>query len=399
MLASARIIICVFVALAACDHGELTTVQKPRPFDDQYRLDAGVDLEDVSSPDAARPDAGASIPNPDPDAGAPDAAPPPEICDCPVRRACEQPQTNRPLFSPTDDRFLGQLLNLIACATDRIQLAIYDTDLACPVDALLDRLATNPELTVEVVIDDDKCPRNAGGDLSCELAPLEADPRVTIIDDARSRYMHHKFAIVDGAFLWTGSGNLTERSLCIDMNDAMVIEEPAIVSAYQAEFTRMFVERAFGPRTPEPAVEGGPYRVYFGPESPLSNAPSWHRALLAAIDGAATSLDLMVFAWTRTDVADAIAAAKARGVAVRGVVAPQYINDEPAQRLIAAGVPIKVAAVHSKVLIVDGVQVITGTPNWSNNAWANNEASLFILDPTMAAEYTTRFEEVYAAAR
>lgn len=395
MLGSARVIICAIIALAGCNIGEPTTLEKKEPAGDRVQLDAGVVYSDATVPDAMAPDAAP----PSPDAGAPDAAPPPETCVCPTQRACEQPETDRPLFSPADDRFLGQLLNLIACATDRIQLAIYDTDLDCAVDALLDRLAANPNLSLDLVIDDDRCPRRTDGTLSCALAALDADPRVTIVDDERSRYMHHKFAVVDGAFVWTGSGNLTERSLCIDANDAMVIEEAAIVAAYQAEFDRLFEEREFGPRTPVPPVEAGPYRVYFGPESPLSSPPSWYRAIRSAIEGATATLDLMVFAWTRTDLADAIIAARDRGVAVRAVVSARYLSEEPAQRLIAAGIPIKVASVHSKILIVDGTLVITGTPNWSNNAWANNEASLFVSDPGMAAEYTARFDEVFAAAR
>ena len=71
-------------------------------------------------------------------------------------------------------------------------------------------------------------------------------------EHARSRIMHHKFALADGTFLWTGSDNLTERSFCTDFNDALVIEQPAIVAAYEALFDRIFTRRQFGPRTPQP---------------------------------------------------------------------------------------------------------------------------------------------------
>jgi phosphatidylserine/phosphatidylglycerophosphate/cardiolipin synthase-like enzyme len=264
------------------------------------------------------------------------------------------------------------------------------------VDALSARLDADPDLLVDIVMDDDRCARGSDGKLSCELSRLEGRDRVTIVDDARSRYMHHKFAVIDGTYLWTGSGNLTSRSLCSDFNDAIVVDRAEIVAAYEAEFDRMFTGREFGPRPPMPPYAGGPYTVYFGPESPIAEPPSWHDEILSAIEGATVSIDLLVFAWTHTDIADALIAAYGRGVLIRGVVAPSYANDPPALAAVAAGIPIRTASVHSKVLILDGARVVTGTPNWSQNAWANDEASLWIDGAPLAAAYTDRFDEIWA---
>ncbi len=44
--------------------------------------------------------------------------------------------------------------------------------------------------------------------------------------------------------------------------------------------------------------------------------------------------------------------------------------------------------VHSKVAVIDDRLVVTGSPNWSMNAWSNSEASLFIDDAAVAAAYT-----------
>jgi phosphatidylserine/phosphatidylglycerophosphate/cardiolipin synthase-like enzyme len=49
-------------------------------------------------------------------------------------------------------------------------------------------------------------------------------------------------------------------------------------------------------------------------------------------------------------------------------------------------------------MIVDGARVITGSPNWSENAWGNNEASLWIASATTAAAYTAEVDRVFAGA-
>ena len=120
--------------------------------------------------------------------------------------------------------------------------------------------------------------------------------------------------------------------------------------------------------------------------------------MIASIEGATSSVEVMIFAWTRTEISDALVAAAARGVTVRGLVAPSYADDAPAQALLAAGVDIRVASVHSKVMIIDGATVVTGSANWSENAWSNNENSLWIADGAVAGAYLAHFDGVYAGA-
>jgi hypothetical protein len=96
--------------------------------------------------------------------------------------------------------------------------------------------------------------------------------------------------------------------------------------------------------------------------------------------------------------ARAMLAARARGVAIRALVPRAYADAAPAQRLIDAGVPVRVENVHSKWLVVDGRRVVTGSANWSQNAWANNENSLWVDSATVAAAYVARFEQVWAGA-
>jgi phosphatidylserine/phosphatidylglycerophosphate/cardiolipin synthase-like enzyme len=342
-------------------------------------------------------DAGGGTPR---DAGqpAPDAGAEP-TCACPaLPPTCVAPPADTPMFSSDRGPMQEGLIDLISCAETSIQAALYTVEWRCLTDALFDRLARVPNLQVQLVVDDDQCPRATDGRLACALRDLEADARVTVVDDARSAYMHHKFLVVDGARVWTGSANMAEGSFCSEQNDALVLSEPAIVAAYQARFTELFEAHAFGPQARTAPARGGRYTVHFSPQSPLSAAPSWHEALLASIAGAQRSIRFALFSFTRADLADALVAAHARGVDVKGVVSSRYGTTGATQTLQLAGIEVRKDLIHHKLLVVDTATVAIGSANWSNNAWSNQEDSLFIVDPALAAEYAGRIDAAFAQA-
>ena len=327
------------------------------------------------------------------DAGPPDAGPPP--CACPAFPAsCTAPAANAPTFTPDAEAMVSQLFDVIACADTTLRIAVYEADWDCIANAIDTQLARDPDLVVEIVVDDDIC---AIG--SCFADTLTPADRVTVVRDNRSGFMHHKFVIADDARLWVSSANFTYNSFCGDHNDAIVVEQPEIVARYGAIFTRMFVDNQFGPVSAEGATTGGDHTVYFSPESPVASPPEWFNQMVTTIEAATTSIDIMTNAWTRTEISDAVIAALGRGVLVRAVVSHLYADDAPAQALLAAGIDIRRDNIHDKVLIVDGTTVVTGSANWSANAWSNNENSLWITNPSVAAAFQAEFDLVYGAAR
>ncbi|MDB4928860.1 MAG: putative Phospholipase, partial [Myxococcaceae bacterium] len=318
-------------------------------------------------------------------------------CVCPPLPAtCAAPAVDAPAFT-TDGALLRQLMALLSCAETSVHAALYETLWACLPDAILARLAAAPGLTVQLVYDDETCPRVAGT-LMCPLARLDGNPRVSLLPDGRAALMHHKYFVVDGARVWVGSANSSENSYCRDANDAVVIEEPAIVATFEAEFQRMFRDHSFGPIAAATPATGGRYAAYFSPRSPTSTAARWFTDMVDAVAASRTSVDFVISAWTRTELSDAMIAARARGVTVRGIVSREYLNDAPAVALLAAGVPVRSGDVHSKLLVIDGQTVITGSANWSAAAWANNENSLWIRDAAAATAYTGYFTAQYATA-
>lgn len=357
-------------------------------------MDAGMDVaaDDVAADVArdagadARTDVAADRPR---DAG--------RVCVCPpLPMMCTPPRLDTPSFTP-DGALLTELMGLVSCATTSLHVAMYQTLWNCLPQAILARLDAAPQLNVQIVYDDESCPL-VGGHLSCPLSVFEGNARVTLVSDARTTLMHDKFIVADGTRVWVGSANSSEESYCQLVNDAIVTEEAPIVAAYEREFQRMFRDRMFGPMPVDMPTTSGRYTVYFSPRTPVTTAARTFSDMVAAIGSATTSVDFVIASWTRTEVSDALIAARARGVTVRGVVAPTYIRDVPATALRMAGVALRVGNVHSKLMVIDGQTVVTGSANWSAASWANNENSLWIRDMTLGAAYTAWFERVHTAA-
>lgn len=353
--------------------------------------DGGADgsiAHDAAIDAGATSDAGADAGMPD--AGPPDAGSP--SCACPpYPDVCTDPLVSTPTFTPDADALVGQLFDVIACAGTTLHIAMYEAQWTCIGDALRTALERNPALTIQIVTDDDNCPAGM-----CIFDALTDTGRVEVVRDTRSAYMHAKWVIADGARVWLGSANFSERSVCVDHNNAIVVDQPEIVARYEAVFSGFF-GGAFGPMA-QPVVTAGAYSVYFSPESPTSMPPNWQDDMVAAIDAATTRIDVMMNAWTQLDMATSLIAAHDRGVVVRVLVSNVYANDPPAQAILAAGIEIRRDNIHDKVLVVDD-RVFTGSANWSANARENNEDVLSIQDATVAAAYRAEIDRVFASAR
>jgi phosphatidylserine/phosphatidylglycerophosphate/cardiolipin synthase-like enzyme len=98
--------------------------------------------------------------------------------------------------------------------------------------------------------------------------------------------MHHKYAVRDGAAVWTGSANWTIDSWTRQENVLAVIESEPVARAYQADFeelwSRQSVEHS-GAAEPEPAtVDGAEVRAWFTP----GHGPQLSQRIATAIGSA-----------------------------------------------------------------------------------------------------------------
>ena len=135
--------------------------------------------------------------------------------------------------------------------------------------------------------------------------------------------------------------------------------------------------------------------VYFSPHGGCTEA------VIQTIAGAKKSILVEAYSFTSTPIAKALIAAKRRAVRV-GVILDkgELANHYSAARLLGrSGVPVAIDSsfriAHSKVMIVDGTTVITGSFNFTKCAEASNSENLLVISnaPDLARKYTTIWQE------
>lgn len=123
------------------------------------------------------------------------------------------------------------------------------------------------------------------------------------------------------------------------------------------------------------------------------------RELIALIDAAKTYAYFAIYEFTLKDVADALVAAKQRGVDVRGLVdsgeSANSYNAPIMKELVEAGIPVVTekhasgnGIMHIKALVTESAYVI-GSYNWTKSATTINDEILEIgTDPSLVEVYT-----------
>ncbi len=132
------------------------------------------------------------------------------------------------------------------------------------------------------------------------------------------------------------------------------------------------------------------------------------KELIALIDRAQDHVYFAIYTFTLPSVADALVAAKKRGIDVRGVMdSGQATNSYGApilEKLLAAGIPIvfeKHASgngiMHIKALVTDQAYA-AGSYNWTNSATTINDELLEIgTDPGLRQAYETILRQLFKA--
>ena len=287
------------------------------------------------------------------------------------------------------------LVEAIEAAQQSVDIAIYDLDLEAVRDALL--RADGRGVAVRLVVESDNLDTPALHDLIAAGVPVVADGRPPL--------MHDKFTVIDGREVWTGSMNYTVNDAYFNDNNLIRLRDSAAAQAYAAEFDEMFNQSRFGALS-APSVEtqgldlpGGSLEVYFAPEDGV--APR----VVELIEDAQQSVAFLAFALTSEEIAGALEGKVAEGLEVRGVMDAGQSGNLGSRylELLEAGVEVRLDGnpdrMHHKVIVIDGVLVITGSYNFSRSAETQNDENLIVLhDSAAAAAYLQEFERVFALA-
>jgi phosphatidylserine/phosphatidylglycerophosphate/cardiolipin synthase-like enzyme len=127
-----------------------------------------------------------------------------------------------------------RLLRAINHTKATIDLAVFDLTAGELAGALL--TARERGVVVRVVAD----ARQARGKHSEIPLLLGRGVKVRLLPEPRRGLMHHKFAIFDGRVVVTGSFNWTESAERLNFENAVVLDDPAVVQRFQGHFDQLF---------------------------------------------------------------------------------------------------------------------------------------------------------------
>ncbi len=278
-----------------------------------------------------------------------------------------------------------------------VEVAMHSLDLWSVGDALL--AAHRRGVAVRVVVESDQL-------ASAEVQDL-IENGIPVRDDRKAGLMHNKFTIIDRLEVWSGSMNYTVSSAYRSDNNLIRIRSVDLAQDYLVEFDEMFLDHQFGSNspanTPFPVVNvnGTQVEVYFSPDDGTIER------LIALVQNAQHEILFMAYSFTDDDLATAMIEAVISGINVAGVMdksqalgntGGEYVN------LLENGIDVRLDgnphSMHHKVIIIDDQIVITGSYNFSNSAKTrNDENTLVIHSPEIAALYKEEFERVWMLAQ
>jgi phosphatidylserine/phosphatidylglycerophosphate/cardiolipin synthase-like enzyme len=282
-----------------------------------------------------------------------------------------------------------------------IDVALYDFDRASVRDALI--AAKSRGVSVRVVGDDDDS-------ADPQYAPFYqalAAAGIPVVNDTQSSLMHNKFAVFDGQTTWTGSANFSDTAFTRNGENVVVITSTLVADIYRTEFGEMFGGKFHNAKADNTlhnaTVAGSAVEVAFAPTDGVENR------IIGALNSADTSIQVAMFTFTSAPIAQALIAAKNRGVAVEVLLDGTADGSQFSQRdpLCAAGVSLRVenwtGKLHDKYAIVDAGTasdplVLTGSTNWTNNAVTANDENLLIAhNADLASAFASDFARLRSA--
>lgn len=275
--------------------------------------------------------------------------------------------------------------------------------------------------------------------------------KIPLIDDTAdgskgSGLMHHKFMVIDGKTVVTGSANFTLSGIHGDfdnlatrgnINHLLKITNDRVARLFTREFDYMWGDGVGGnsdskfglakPWRPLETVswENTKVQLQF---APTSSTKDWNistnGAIARILNEAEKSIDLALFVFSEQKLADVLQQQHERGVEIKGVFDPGFAyryysevldmlgvtlyfrckaeaDNNPWQDLGTVGTPNLVFGdkLHHKFATVDRQMVITGSQNWSQAANQINDETVLIIDnPTVARHFQQESDRLYDSA-
>jgi phosphatidylserine/phosphatidylglycerophosphate/cardiolipin synthase-like enzyme len=302
-------------------------------------------------------------------------------------------------FAPKQGREAkDRLIGLINGAQSRIEVAVMELEDREIGQALIQAAARGVRVRMFNDSDYRRETRESLGVRSSSQARCETLQQVQVCYDSRNNaLMHHKFVVIDGQGVWTGSTNLTWNAFERNNENSLWLPVLGLVQVYQAEFDAIFAGQESGLGRSERfqigATEG---TVYFSP----AGGREGRGAILDLIKRTHQEIWIAAFVLTDIRLVEALTRAHERGVRVRVVMDARNLENSRDETLKQAGIDVRKDGnpytMHHKIIVVDSEWVVTGSYNFTNSGFGRNNENLLILrDRTLAQHYQREVEATW----
>jgi len=138
--------------------------------------------------------------------------------------------------------------------------------------------------------------------------------------------------------------------------------------------------------------------IYFSPKGGCEDQ------VLYWIDRANVSIHILIYSFTLDSISGKLIEAHQRGVEVRVVFEKQQVTEYSEYSVLkAAGISVRNDTnpdyMHHKVMIIDGILILTGSFNYSAHAEEENNENLIVIESTyVAGIYEDEFQKIWSSS-
>lgn len=186
-------------------------------------------------------------------------------------------------------------------------------------------------------------------------------------EDDKPPLMHNKFCIINNSVVWTGSWNPTKTTRA---NNVVIIHSPSLARNYIDEYNELpgGFRRVIHPKI---SYNNQMIENYFCPEDDCKEH------VLEQLRSAKKDIVFMLADLTDKDI---ISQLQRQDIFVKGTIDK---SEKEALKQIPFAVP---GNIHSKVFIIDGKTVITGSYNPTRNGNEYNDENILIIHDMKTAK-------------
>ncbi|WP_041076158.1 phospholipase D-like domain-containing protein [Thermotoga caldifontis] len=203
--------------------------------------------------------------------------------------------------------------------------------------------------------------------------------------DAESSLLHLKFIVIDEAKVILGSANFTENSLKKSINDVLYFEDREIATVLADFFESLW--------------NGELKRFQLQRDGFILKNYDLEDLLLKELSKTKRTLDVAMFALTHPKVWSMLKILSSRNVRIRLLVDRWFLSNSKLKELPESGVQVRVFepfTLHTKLFIIDGRTVISGSANVTKSAYEKNaELMMVIRRRELVCEYEELFETLW----